>query len=101
MADNETIADIIAEMRGDKGFPVPYAPERAVWLNNITIYIDRLEAAHGRERGNVAALHEALEKIAHYDDDRDGMDDPGCADGHICADIARKALADLGEVLDE
>ena len=35
---------------------------------------------------------EALEKIAHYDDDDANMDDPGCRDGHICADIAREAL---------
>ena len=38
-------------------------------------------------------LREALEKIAHYADNRDAMDDPDCADGHILADIAKTALA--------
>ena len=51
----ETIADIIAEMRGqagNDGYPL-----------DIKHYSDRLEAAHKREReasGNTAALHEAL-----------------------------------------
>lgn len=44
--------------------------------------------------GNGAKMREALEKIAHYDDSEYGMDDYGCADGHICADIARTALAE-------
>lgn len=44
--------------------------------------------------GNGAKMREALEKIAHYDDSEYGMDDYGCADGHNCADIARKALAE-------
>ena len=39
-----------------------------------------------------ASMLEALEQIAHYDDDSNRMDDSGCADGHICAEIARKAL---------
>ncbi len=43
--------------------------------------------------GNAAAMREAIVKIAHYDDNDYGMDDPCCADGHICADIARKALS--------
>ena len=44
--------------------------------------------------GNGAKMREALEKIAHYDDNEYGMDDYGCADGHNCADIARAALAE-------
>lgn len=36
---------------------------------------------------------EALNKIAHYDESEYSMDDYNCADGHICADIARAALA--------
>lgn len=42
--------------------------------------------------GDAAKLREALERIAHYTDNRDGMDDPYCADGHILADIAKEAL---------
>ena len=43
--------------------------------------------------GNAAKLREALEKIAYYDKDDANMDDPYCADGRICADIARQALS--------
>ena len=48
----ETIADIIAEMRGqagNDGYPL-----------DIKHYSDRLEAAHKRERGDCAKLREAL-----------------------------------------
>lgn len=44
--------------------------------------------------GNAAAMYDALVKIAHYCDDKDGMDDPYCADGHILSDIARAALSE-------
>ena len=43
--------------------------------------------------GNAAKMREALEYIAHYCDSEYGMDDPGCADGHILADKAIAALA--------
>lgn len=44
-------AAIIAEMRADKGFPVPYAPndERAIWQTEFVKYANLLEAAHNRE----------------------------------------------------
>lgn len=42
---------------------------------------------------NAAAMYDALVKIAHYCDDKDGMDDPYCADGHILSDMARAALS--------
>lgn len=45
----------------------------------------RLKAAHKRE-------HEALEFIAHYNDNEAQMDDPCCADGHILAGKAKEAL---------
>ena len=45
------------------------------------------------EASNVKAMREALEKIAHYTDNRDEMDDPGCADGYYLAEIAKTALA--------
>jgi len=83
----ETGAGIIAEMRGG---PIPRHQHDRELLHH---YADRLEAALARECGDVAKLREALEKIAHYTDNRDAMDDPGCADGHILADIAKTALA--------
>jgi len=54
MADNETIADIIAEMRGMGNYQ-RYSGDHARVLAN------RLEAAHRRERGDAAKLREALE----------------------------------------
>ena len=57
MADNETIADIIAWLRR------PIAGENAyltLWRAEIA---DRLEAAHRRESGDAAKLREALEKV--------------------------------------
>ena len=38
------------------------------------------------------ALREALEFIAHYNDNEAQMDDPYCADGHILAGKAKEAL---------
>ena len=58
--------------------------------------IDIIRDANEDEATN-NKLREALEKIAHYDDCKEGMDDPCCADGHICADIARQALATATE----
>ena len=51
----ETIADIIAEMRGqagNDGYPL-----------DIKHYSDRLEAAHKRERGDCAKLREVVKHI--------------------------------------
>jgi hypothetical protein len=56
MADNETIADIIAEMRGMGNYQ-RYSGDHARVLAN------RLEAAHKRERGDAAKLREALKAI--------------------------------------
>ena len=56
MADNETIADIIAEMRGMGNYQ-RYSGDHARVLAN------RLEAAHRRERGDCAKLRNTLEKI--------------------------------------
>ena len=47
---HETTADVIAEMR-------------EIRVREIQDYADRLEAAHRRERGNMAAMREALEVI--------------------------------------
>ena len=56
MADNETIADIIAEMRGMGNYQ-RYSGDHARVLAN------RLDAAHRRERGDCAKLREALEML--------------------------------------
>ncbi len=51
---NETIADIIAEMRG-------------IRVREFQDYADRLEAALKREAsGNMAALYEALKPVKRY-----------------------------------
>jgi hypothetical protein len=65
MADNETIADIIAEMRGFKRYAASDSSDCryvAYWLYQT--FADRLEAAHKRERGDCAKLREALKVIA-------------------------------------
>lgn len=60
MADtNETIADIIAEMRGMGNYQ-RYSGDHA------RVLADRLEAALRRERGDSAKLREALEKCANW-----------------------------------
>ena len=53
MADNETIADIIAEMRGMGNYQ-RYSGDHA------RVLAGRLEAAHKRECGDAAKLREAL-----------------------------------------
>ncbi len=68
---NETIADIIAEMRGFKRYSASDSSDCryvAYWLYQT--FADRLEAALKRERGDCARLREALvkiEKMAHCD----------------------------------
>ena len=53
----ETLAEIVAEMRGNKGFPVPYAPSgrNGVWTADLVEYADRIEAAAKRERAEIEA----------------------------------------------
>lgn len=50
-------------------------------------------AENATTTGDGAKMREALNKIAHYDDNEYSMDDYNCADGHVCADIARAALS--------
>ena len=105
MADNESHAGITAEIR---------ARAKAWMSSSIKQYderlADRLDAAHKLEVDTLAQLAEdlrsqrdmwydkskklrlALEYIAHYDDNEEQMDDPGCGDGHILAEKAREAL---------
>ena len=56
MNDNETIADIIAEMRGMGNYQ-RYSGDHA------RVLAGRIEAAHKRERGDCAKLREALEQV--------------------------------------
>lgn len=108
----ETVDDIIAEMRfhGQQNIDAEKdKPEYGILTaeGRITLsYADRLEAALKRELsknaskngadfgqlGDVAKLREALEFIAHYNDNEAQMDDPCCADGHILAGKAKEAL---------
>ena len=69
MADNETTADIIAEMRrrsdeAYKGsFNYPECQENQIEYDEASEWADRLEVAHKRELGDCAKLREALRKI--------------------------------------
>lgn len=111
----ETVDDILAEMRmALKPFPYVYsigrrdAPAefdanglmtkpRSIVIENVTVpeLCSRIEAAMKREKYENAKMRKALEKIAHYCDDENAMDDPFCADGITCAKIAISALAIL------
>lgn len=68
MSDNETLADILAEMRlgSTRGLPCAYRigrpnPTGPIKIDNVTIgeLADRIEAAYARDIGNAAALREA------------------------------------------
>lgn len=114
----ETIEDIIAEKRRradeierdcaekmKRGEMISDCYAREL-VADIRREADRLEAALKRELsknaskngadfgqlGDVAKLREALEFIAHYNDNEAQMDDPCCADGHILAGKAKEAL---------
>ena len=81
---NDTIDGLLAEFRGySAGMPPSYHVTMS-WAD-FRKMLDRFDAAHRRE-------HEALEFIAHYNDDKFQMDDPCCADGHILAGKAKEAL---------
>ena len=55
---NETLADIVREMR---------AVDRAMWSHEVRAFADRIEAARKRETaGNAAALRAALEDVVKY-----------------------------------
>ena len=122
-ATNDTIDGLLAEFRGySAGMPASYhvtmswadfrvmldrfeaahrrevdeAERRAnhAAMKNVSETLAKVGPLYDAESiGNAAKLREALEKIAHYADNRDAMDDPDCAYGHILADIAKTALA--------
>ena len=58
----ETIADIVAEMRTIRGFPVPYAPSghNGVWTADLVEFAARIEAAAQRVASKMHALQREL-----------------------------------------
>ena len=81
---HDTIKGLLAEFRGyTAGMPDSYHVTMS-W-HDFRRMLNRFEAAYKRE-------HEALEFIAHYNDNDAQMDDPCCADGHILAGKAKEAL---------
>ena len=83
-ATNDTIDGLLAEFRGySSGMPPSYHVTMS-WAD-FRRMLDRLDAAHKRE-------HDALEFVAHYNDNEAQMDDPYCGDGHILAYKAKEAL---------
>ena len=104
MANNETIADIIAEMRGARTeFPFVYLmgepdmPEvidfrtkeiiepRKINIRRVTVkeLADRFEVAHKRERGDCAKLREALLQVIR------SME---LESGHMCTEKKRLGM---------
>ena len=65
--ENETIAEIIAEMKRRR---------HDVWISEFRSYADKLEAARKRERGNSAALREAIDYLCERMADMDATFDP-------------------------
>lgn len=65
--ENDTIAEIIAEMRGDANAD-EYTPD-GILGQKLNYIADRLEAAYKRERGDCAKLREALLSMKKSIDD--------------------------------
>ncbi len=62
----EAVADIVAEMRGNPGIPVPFAPMNAVWVEDFKAYADRIDAAWKRERqAYLGQIRDAVNMIGH------------------------------------
>ncbi len=60
---SETVEDILREMDEATGVPVPYAPTRAIWIDDFRAYVSRLRAAvagNATTTGNAAKMREAL-----------------------------------------
>lgn len=59
MSENKmqkSLANVIADGRGYKGIPVPYAPARAIWLDDFNSFLDRIEAAMKREADSIERI---------------------------------------------
>ena len=74
MSENEmqeSLTNVIAEGRSYKGFPVPYAPARAIWLDDFNSFLDRIEAAHKREVEKLNSVIQAT--VSHSDAEIDRL----------------------------
>ena len=67
----ESLTNVIAEGRSYKGFPVPYAPARAIWLDDFNSFLDRIEAAHKREVEKLNSVIQAT--VSHSDAEIDRL----------------------------
>lgn len=94
MSENETVADIIAEMRA-KAKHFEDGSGLMVSESALALYLypiaDRLEAALKRERGNAAAMREALERIVSL---TNSLDENCAVDPVEIRDIARNTLSE-------
>ena len=73
----ESLADIIAEGRGYKGIPVPYAPARALWIDEFNSFLDRIEAAYKREIEKLNSVIQAQRSAFDAEQDRRRREQPG------------------------
>lgn len=62
MSNNETLADILAEMRRHIQAVRNYPQDIDITDGDVEDWADRIEAAYARDIGNAAALREALVK---------------------------------------
>ena len=62
MSNNETLADVLAEMRRHIQAVRDYPQDIDITDGDVEDWADRIEAAYARDIGNAAALREALVK---------------------------------------
>ena len=67
----ESLTNVIAEGRSYKGFPVPYAPARAIWLDDFNSFLDRIEAAYKRDIEKLNSVIQAT--VSHSDAEIDRL----------------------------
>ncbi len=88
---HETVADIVAEMRGPKFYP--WGQGGFSVEMDLTPLADRIEAAQKREVGNGAKMREALKRILKWFDDG-GWDEDAEAEMDSMLEAAEAALAE-------
>ena len=66
----ESLTNVIAEGRSYKGFPVPYAPARAIWLDDFNSFLDRIEAAYKRDIEKLNSVIKAQRSAFDAEQDR-------------------------------
>ena len=73
MSENEmqeSLTNVIAEGRSYKGIPVPYAPARAIWLDDFNSFLDRIEAAYKRDIEKLNSVIKATVSRSDFEIDR-------------------------------